>query len=234
MHASARLADEAARRAAGLDRPLDPTPGPGPAWETQPVRARVVEGLARWLSQDGRGLRVVARDVLGEEARIDFVALEPDGRTRAILVGDPGRDLELVALGLAQRAWLADRLPDWLQLAPDLGVRPDRGVGLLLVAPAFGAAARRVAASLGPDAVELATYRCLRDAGAQGLLVERLPGDAGSPAAPARETGSDRDSDRGLERAECAAGAERPLPAFRSGLSDEELALTPAERREFD
>jgi hypothetical protein len=208
----------------------DVATAPEPEWDPQPGRERVVEGLAHWLSRSphGLGLRVIARDVLGEGGgRIDLVALGPDGRASAVLVGESERDLELVALGLAQRAWLAARLPDWLQLAPDLDLRPERGVGLLLVAPGFGPAARRAAGSLGPGAVELAVYRCLRSGGPSGLLVERLPAESESGPHAARPSGP-REIDTSEGRP-CAG-----LPPFRSGLSDEELALTPEERREFD
>ncbi len=169
------------------------------------------------LSQVLPGLRVVAEDVLGEGARIDFVGIEPDGRAVAVLVGEEGDDLALVARGLAQRAWLEPRLRDWLKLAPGLGLRPQAGVGLVLLGPGFGAESRAASRALGDAAPRLVTYRCVRNGSAVVPLVEAEPPAQGleAPAAPAPP--------------ETAA-----TPNFRTGLSDALLDLAPDEKREFE
>jgi len=178
-----------------------------------PARAELLRSLRSRLGEISPGLRVVAEGVLGADAPIDFVGVEPDGRALLVMVGDPGEDLELVARGLAQRSWVQARLGDWLQLAPELGLRQGSGVALLLLCPDFGPASRAAAGALGPDAPALAVYRCVLNGAGIEVLVEPL-GAAGAPRAPTR-----------------AAGA---LPAFRTGLSDADLGLTAAERSEFD
>jgi hypothetical protein len=177
-----------------------------------PERTELLRGLRSRLGEVAPGLRVVAEGVLGADAPIDFVGVEPDGRALLVMVGEPGEDLELVARGLAQRSWVQARLADWLQLAPDLGLRPGSGVALLLVCPEFGPASRAAAGALGPDAPALAVYRCVRNGAGVEVLVEPLVAEGARP--PAR------------------AGA--PLPAFRTGLSDADLGITAAERSEFE
>lgn len=182
-----------------------------------PPRPQLLRDLRARLDGAAPGLRVVAEGVLGEGFPIDFVALEPDGRVALVLVGDAGEDLELVARGLAQRAWLEPRLRDWLQLAPQLGLRPEAGVRLVLLCPDFGPESRAAARALGDAAPLLATYRCVRNGGSVEPLVEALPAPAGLPEAPGRPP----------------APGGAPV-AFRSGLSDAELDLSPDERREFE
>jgi hypothetical protein len=175
-----------------------------------PARADLLRGLRTRLGDIAPGLRVVAEGVLGADAPIDFVAIEPDGGALLVMVGEPGEDLELVARGLAQRSWVQARLADWLQLAPDLGLRPGAGVALLLVCPDFGPMSRAAARALGPDAPSLAVYRCVRNGAGVEVLVEPL---GGAPRPPTQ------------------SGA---VPAFRTGLSDADLGVTAAERSEFE
>jgi hypothetical protein len=183
-----------------------------------PPRPQLLRDLRARLGDAAPGLRVVAEGVLGESASIDFVAVEPDGRVALVLVGEAGEDLELVARGLAQRGWLEPRLRDWLQLAPDLGLRPEAGVRLVLLCPDFGPESRAAARALGDAAPLLASYRCVRNGGSVEPLVEPVePAPAPPPESPARPL----------------APAAGPV-AFRSGLSDAELDLGPDERREFE
>jgi hypothetical protein len=179
-----------------------------------PPRAELVRQLRARAGELWPALRVIAEDVLGADATIDWVALEPGGRVVAVLVGESGQDLELVARALAQRAWLGPRIRDWLQLAPRVGLRPEAGVRALLVCPAFRGEAIAAARSLGPDVLTLASYRCVRDRSGVSVLLEPM------------------------ERAPEGAGVE-PLPGpapepFRTGLSDLDLGLTAEERHEFE
>ena len=64
-------------------------------------------------------LRVLAADLLGLESRIDWVCLGPDRHVVLVFVVEGDDALEALANALAQRAWVAPRLRDWLQLAPD-------------------------------------------------------------------------------------------------------------------
>ncbi len=163
-------------------------------------------------------MRIVAESILAEDGYVDFVGIEPDGRVTLVLVGEAGEDLELVARGLAQRAWVERRLGDWLQLAPDLGARPEAGIRVLLFCPAFGSQSRGAAAALGPDAPEFGIYRCFRNGSAIQILVENLGTQSREPQRP------------------LPVQAEPPAapPVFRTGLTDSDLGLSRDERTELE
>lgn len=189
-----------------------------------PPRPELLRELRLQLPAVAPGLRVVAHDLLGAQTAIDLVCVDPQGRAVLALIGEPARDLELVARGLAQRAWVARRLRDWLQLAPDLGIRPEAGVRVLLLAPEFGPEARTAVAALGADAPELWGLRCLRNGSGVAVVLE--PPDA-TPPSPAA---SDRSSGEPSPPKSPAA----PQPVFRTGLTEADLGVSPAERREFE
>lgn len=168
-----------------------------------PPRDELRRALRAVLGRLGRPLRVLAEDVAGLEGAIDLVAADPAGRVVLVLVADAGGDLELVADGLAQRAWLSPRLGDWRKLAPELDIRPGEGIDLLLLAPEFGARARSAARAADPEGISLARLRFVADGQGQPRpLLERLEAPAG-----ARRRGS---------------GAP-PRSTFRSGLCDADL-----------
>jgi hypothetical protein len=167
------------------------------------------------------GLRIVAQGLLGAQAPIDFVAIEAEGRLVLVLVADDDQDLELLARGLAQRAWVAPRIADWLQLAPDLGVRQRAGIRLVLLAARFRPETEAAAQALGEDAPELWIYRCVRNGSGVAVLVE--PPHTQLAAPPAAD-------ELGPEPAQAPGQAS----GFRTGLSEADLGLTPAERREFE
>jgi hypothetical protein len=167
-------------------------------------RPELRRALRAALGRLGRPLRVLAEDVAGLEGAIDLVAADPSGRVVLVLVADAGGDLELVADGLAQRAWLAPRLGDWVKLAPDLDIRPAEGIDLLLLAPEFGARARAAARAADPDRLTLARLHFVAEGqGSPRPLLERLevsvPGGRRRGASPP------------------------PRSAFRSGLCDADL-----------
>lgn len=166
-------------------------------------------------------LRIVAQGLLGAQTPIDFVGIETDGRLVLILVADDDQDLELLARGLAQRAWVEPRVADWLQLAPELGVQPRAGIRVLLLAPRFRPETEAAAQALGPDAPELCGYRCLRNGTGVSVLIE--PARVAPPNAP-----------RSSEVQPTPEPSRRQAGAFRTGLSEADLGLTPAERREFE
>jgi hypothetical protein len=183
-----------------------------------PPRADLLGQLRGRLGHAVPGLRLLAEGLTGADAPIDFVALEPAGRVVLILVGDCGQDLKLVGRGLAQRAWVAARLGDWIQLAPNLGLRANSEVRVLLLCPSYTPETRVAAQAIGPDVMALAIYRCVEDGAGFAVLVEHVVTD----------------------EPEADATAPRPSPAatptapFRTGLTDGDLGLTPEERREFD
>ena len=173
---------------------------------------RQVSGRIRELVPRGQLLAV---GIQGAESPIDFVVLEPGGAVVLVLVADPGHDLEQVGLALAQRAWVEARLHDWLQLAPDLAVRPEAGVRVCLLCASLRPETVAAARPLGTGVLELATYRCIRTREGVGLLVERTERPAAAmPEAPA------------VEPAETPV----PLPSFRTGLRDIDLGITAEER----
>ena len=170
--------------------------------------------LRHALGSDWQRVRVIAEDVLGAESRIDCIAVGPDGETLLILLGETGRDLELVARGLAQRAWVEAHLPDWLKLAPELGMRPELGVAVLLLCPSFGPEALAAARALGPGRIALASCHFAPDG--QELRAFLTPIELGSPQASAAEPTA-------------PARAE-----FRTGLTDDDLGLSSDENTSFE
>jgi hypothetical protein len=162
------------------------------------------------------GSRLLAERLLGAESRIDFVTLDPTGRVVLVLVGEEGDDLELVGRGLAQRAWVEARLRDWLQLAPDLGARPEACVKVLLVCPSLRPETLAAAGQLDPEILGLAVYRCVRNGASIETLVEPVTVTPPEAEAPVNEP--------------------EPLsvPSFRTGLTDSDLGLSSEERNELE
>ncbi|MFQ5415798.1 MAG: hypothetical protein ACE5FL_01995 [Myxococcota bacterium] len=188
-----------------------------------PDRAKLLVELRYRLGHAVPGSQLIAEGLLGADAPIDFVAVEPDGRVVLVLVGGHGDDLELVGRGLAQRAWVTARLGDWAQLAPNLGLRRDAPVRVLLLCPDFGRESRTAVFALGRAVLAAGVYRCIQNGAGFEVVVEHL--DADVDESPPRE------EPPGNQR----SGDERPESApFRTGLTDADLGLTPEERREFE
>jgi hypothetical protein len=168
------------------------------------------------------GMRVLAERLLGADSTIDFVGIEQTGRVVLVLVGDRDDDLELVARGLAQRAWVSARLGDWAQLAPNLGLETDAEVRVVLVCPAFGTEASAALRALGSAWLTAVTYRCVQNGAGFEVLLEHPfamdPEFAGEPVGSTRPV----------------ARASGNPPSFRTGLSDADLGLTAEEQQEFE
>ncbi|HME72337.1 MAG TPA: hypothetical protein VKM54_21090 [Myxococcota bacterium] len=180
-------------------------------------QAELHERVRARMAEFGGALRVIAEDLLGADTTIDWIAVDGQGQVAVVLLGQAGRELELIATGVAQRAWVSARLKDWLQLAPNLGLRPEAKVRLLLIGTAFDGTARQAAAALG-EALELWTYRCVRNGAGVDVLLERVSGG------PAPHSSGFRSH----------SPAPPTTSAFRSDLSDAQLGLSPAERAEFE
>jgi hypothetical protein len=178
-----------------------------------PPRAELLRQLRPRIDEFAPGLRIVVEGLLGAETRVDFVGVEASGRVVLVIVGTAEDDLALVARALAQKAWVEARLRDWRQLAPDLGVRPEAGVRVWLLAPRFRT--ESLAAARAAGGIALATYHCVRNGSGADALVEAV-----SEAVEGEPT--------------AAGAAARAAPQFRTGLADAELGLTAEERREFD
>jgi hypothetical protein len=170
-----------------------------------------LRALRRALAAGPEHLRVVAEDLLGAETRIDWVCAGPDGETWVVLQAEAGRDLELVARGLAQRAWVEARLADWLQLAPELGLRPEAGVHALLLCPAFGSEARAAAAAVAaPGPIRLATCHFEREGAELRAWIAPVEHPAARPAQ--------------------VPSGPAPQAEFRTGLSDADLGVSAEEK----
>ena len=164
------------------------------------VRARMAEF--------GGALRVIAEDLLGADSTIDWVAVDAQGQLAVILLGQAGRELELIARGVAQRAWVGARIKDWLQLAPNLGIRPG-GAG-----SGSSSSGQR---STAPPARRLQRWASRSNSGpTAGCAMGRASTSSWSGSSSAPRT--------------CVrASLSFPRPgrsAFRSELSDAELGLT--------
>ena len=183
-----------------------------------PPRPELLRHLSARLGELIPGARVLAERILGADARIDLVALEPTGRVALVLVGADGEDLELIGWGLAQRAWVQARLGDWLQLAPHLGARPEAGVKVWVICPRIRPEAVAAAAQLGPNAFGMAVYRCVHNGSSVETLVEAI---SGGP--PPRATPPPPSTAHAIE-----------APAFRTSLTDADLGLTSEEIGEFE
>lgn len=181
---------------------------------TPPRRAELLRSLAASLERVIPGFRPVATDMLADTSRIDVFGVAEDGKAVLALIGEAGDDLLLVARALAQREWLAPRLPDWRKLAPDLGVVAGAPIQAVVLCPDFGTEASAAVRAVEPGAIQLVRWRYLRNGRDASLLLEPLakPAEAPEPAPRAVET---------------------PAP-FRSGLSESDLGLSDEERAEFD
>ena len=177
-------------------------------------RAEVRSALRRRGGGLDRSLRILAEDLLGAGSAIDLVTADPDGRIVLILIGDDGADRDLFTRGIAQRAWVEPRLRDWVQLAPSIGVRVDAPVKLMLLCPSYTPETLAAAAALGSEVVELCVCRWVRNGSDANVLVERL----GTSAAPAERH---------------ATPSPGQAARFRSGLTEDDLNLTPLETRDF-
>ncbi|MAE93735.1 MAG: hypothetical protein CL910_03665 [Deltaproteobacteria bacterium] len=95
-------------------------------------------------------LDLLAEDVLGLGARIDWVARDPLGGVTLVRWAAAGEDLAALADLVAQRAWLAPRLPDWHQLAPERQIDPERAPSGLVLGLRFDPRTSAAAAALAP------------------------------------------------------------------------------------
>ncbi|MGH0032232.1 MAG: hypothetical protein ACQGVC_20770 [Myxococcota bacterium] len=190
-----------------------------------PTRDELRRAIAGRLHGLVVGYRPVAEDLLADRSRVDLFGVDGEGRGVIVAVGEREEDaLLLVARVLAQRSWVAERLPDWLKLAPDLGVRPELPPAAWILCPGFGSEARTAAAALPAGAAHLATWRFVRNGSGSDVLIEPLepqPADAG----PSATAGPDAAAARPGRR----AGSD-----FRTGLSDQDLGLTDEEIAEFE
>ena len=180
-----------------------------------PPRSELLQLLSARLGEIVPGWQPLAQDLLGADAAIDLLGSDSGGRAVLVQVGEVGEDLELIGRALAQRAWVAPRIRDWMQLAPALPLRPEAGVLAVLLCPAFRPEAIAATCSLGSASLVLGTYRVFRDGSRLEPLLEPVGtvADIRRPAEPPSQA--------------------TPAP-FRTGLTDEDLDLTHDEHAEFE
>ena len=174
------------------------------------MRSRRGSDLRRQLADLVPSLRPVAEDVLTNASRIDVVALDDEGSVVAVFDAE-GDDLATFTRALAATAWLEDHLPDWCQIAPDLGMDASAPVRALLVATAFETETRAAARLVGSQPV------VLLEAGSPGRPVRNSatpPGRPGSARPPSAPPLSQRD-----------ATVPRSRHSFRTGLTDADLGV---------
>jgi hypothetical protein len=186
----------------------------GGAASSSAERRRVVR---RELERLEPAFRIVAEDVLALSTRIDLVAIDRRRRVAAVTIAGAGRDGSELATALAHRRWLADHVPDWLKIAPDLGFDPAAPIRSLLVAPEFDAETLAAAAVLPDGWIELLRAIEAGRGDDRRTWLEPVPRPGSAPHPPAGTDG------RGAR-----------LPQFRSGLSPEDLSLSDDERAHFD
>ena len=177
--------------------------------ELHPPRPALLGAIAQALAALDPPLRVVAERVLGLDARIDLVARDARGGVAVVCVAEAGEDLARLADALAQRSWLEPRLRDWLQIAPDLPIDPERGVRALLLAPRFDARTLAAARALGEATLELAVWRARREATGWTAELETVGGPEPGPGE--------------------ALLVAPPESLFRTGLDEADLGLAAPE-----
>lgn len=170
------------------------------------------------IAQIDPDLRVIADDFMGLASPIDLMAVNGRGEVSLLLLALEGEDdAALLTRALAQRAWAGPRVRDWAKLAPDLELAADAPVRAILLAPSFGAETRAAAMSLRGGLIELIRFVWVRAGAERGLLLEPV-GDAAT-----------RRAQRPAEtRKPPAVKQKRPLPEFRSGLTDDDLGAKPS------
>lgn len=171
-------------------------------------------------------LRLVAEDWLAASTVIDFVTLDPAGDIALILIGEAGDDAALLTRAIAHRSWVAARLGNWRQLAPELGIAADGQVRAVLLCPSFAPETLAAAEAL-EGAVQLVLCCSIGSGDERRLLFEALseplPGRASSTPATAVVS---RAAPRGRQ-------LRVDVAPFRSGLTEEDLNLTAEEIGEF-
>jgi hypothetical protein len=147
-----------------------------------PERSELLRQLRIRLPKLADPLEIVAEQILGLDSRIDFVAKDQRGQVVLVFLADRGSDLALLANSLAQRSWMEPRVADWLKLAPQLGLRPELGVRVLLLASRLDPRTVAAAKSLEGPTVDLGVCRPVPNGAGIEILLDVL--EAPPPASP--------------------------------------------------
>ena len=175
--------------------------------------------LRQRIAQVHPDLRVIADDFMGLASPIDLLAVNGRGEIFLLLLALEGEDdAALLTRALAQRAWAGPRVRDWAKLAPDLELAADAPVRAILLAPSFGVETRAAASSLRAGAIELIRFVSVRAGAERGLLLEPVDERAGRRTRPPARS-----------RKPPVVDPDKPLPEFRSRLTDADLGAKPAQ-----
>ena len=180
------------------------------------ARSDWLRGIAKRLPEVLPGFRVVADDWLAEHSRIDLLGVA-EGAAVVVDFAEPGRSLETLARTLAHIQWAKPRLGDWRKLAPDVGFSAGAQVRGVLVGPELEAEALAAIAALPEDAV-------------LPVRAHWVGGDVWLETPTGREPEPRIAAVRAPQVEPAASG---PSP-FRTGLTDADLGLSPAERADLE
>jgi hypothetical protein len=195
-------------------------------------RAELITAIREQPDCLGTSLRIVAENILGAGSTIDLVAADREGRLLLVLVGVDGEDMELFTRAIAQRAWVTPRIADWIQLAPGLALRANAPVRALLLSPVYRAETVAAAEAIGPDIIGLATYRWVQAGPATRVLIDLSPRESeGAGTQQGLQPGSSPGNSGGPGSSNDAGGTGA---RFRTGLTEDDLNLSPQEARDFD
>jgi hypothetical protein len=192
-------------------------------------RAELIAAIRDGSASLDPSLRILAENILGAGSQIDLVAADAEGRVVLVMLGEEGEDRDLFTRALAQRAWVAPRVRDWIQLAPSLGLRPDSSVTASILCPSYSPETVVAADAVGAQILQLSTYRWVQSGAATHVLIEPSPRAQGADQPVTR-----RVSGTSTGHSTAAEDGAGPGAPFRTGLTEEDLNLTPQEVRDFD
>jgi hypothetical protein len=208
-------------------------------WDTNPKRPSLRRAVRHRVRDLERPVRIAAENFLVLESRMDLLGVGIEGELVSLRIGIGKEDATLLTHSLSDLAWLRSHGEDLARLVPDLGIEGAAKPRALLLCPSFRNETRSAIESLPLDSVELVTYRCYRNRGQLGVLLEhrstarRAEGDDNSP---------DHDARDGLDAAQLPAvpRPSLPIPApgaasgFRTGLTDADLRADASDLMDVD
>jgi hypothetical protein len=212
-------------------------------WEGRPERPSLRRAIRHRLRRFAPTIRVVAEGFMAEASAIDLLAVGGEGEIISIRIGRGGDDVALLTQSLADITWLRPRLADFLKLAPGLGLEPSAEPRAMLFCPEFARETCAAVENFPLRSIELATYRCLRQHGQLGVILEtRFP----SRSQTAHDTTPASATDPGsrISQGETPAATHvkpseqvaelAPASDFRTGLSDADLRIEVEEKKFLD
>lgn len=197
-------------------------------WDTHPNRPSLQRAVRHRVRDLERPVRIAAENFLAVETRMDLLGVGIEGELVSLRIGIGEEDAKLLTHSLSDLSWLRSHGEDLARLVPDLGIESSAPARALLLCPSFRNETRSAIESLPDESVELMTYRCYRQRGQLGVLLE-LASNAHRTALDGSRP--NHEALDGLDPAHPPAvpGQSRPLHepgetnGFRTGLTDAEL-----------